>query len=64
MKAAYLILDKLKEEFEHNGNILLEQEGTNVWVMAVAMAALPEDMTEDGTITVRPHLKNRRQERY
>jgi hypothetical protein len=30
MKAAYLILDKLKEEFEHNGNIQIEREGTNV----------------------------------
>ncbi|MDQ0902758.1 hypothetical protein [Paenibacillus sp. V4I7] len=57
MKAAYLILDKLKEEFEHNGNILLDQEGTNVWVMAVAMAALPDGIQEDGTITLRLVLR-------
>lgn len=57
MKVAELILDKIKENFEHKGNILLEHEGTNVWVMAAAMAALPDDMKEDRTITVRLVLR-------
>ncbi|MCY9664892.1 hypothetical protein M5X11_07965 [Paenibacillus alginolyticus] len=48
MKVAKLILDKIKETFEHNGNILIEQEGTNVWVMAIAMVALPDGITEEG----------------
>lgn len=57
MNTKALILDKLKEAFEHNGNILLKQEGTSVSVMAVGMAALPDDMTEDGSIKVRLVLR-------
>jgi hypothetical protein len=57
MKVAELILDKIKETFEHNGNTFLNREGTNVWLMASAMLASPEDMIEDGVLTVRLVLR-------
>ncbi len=47
LTADELVLQKLKETFERNGNVTADSNGTNVWVMLAASEAFSDLLAEN-----------------